>query len=92
MRVASPQPVDDKGNYAIMVQNELQLSTLHRVMPALYESIRNRLSNDSITFTVSVNTDIDNPVAWNDREVLTKMMENHPEFKNMVKRFNLTIT
>ncbi len=92
MRVATPQPTEKPHAYSVMVQNEIQLNILHRMMPQILESVHDRLANDSVTFVVTVNTDIDNPVAWNDREVFAKMMEAHPDFKALAQHFNLTIT
>lgn len=92
MRVAHPNPTDTPLRYNVMVQNDIQLNTLHRKMPELLTSLHDALSNDMISLTVTVNQDIDNPVAWNDREVFAKMMEAHPSFKSMAQRFKLTIT
>lgn len=92
MRVAQPQPTDTPMRYNVMVQNDIQLNTLHRKMPELLQSLHDTLSNDLISLAVTVNQDIDNPVAWNDREVFARMMEAHPAFKTMAQRFKLTIT
>ncbi len=92
MRVAHPQPTSSPSHFNVMVQNDIQLNTMHRAMPQLIEALRNDLANDSITLSVSVNQDIDNPVAWNDREVFAKMMEAHPMLKEMAQRFKLNIS
>ncbi len=92
MRVAHPQATDSPQQFSVMVQNEIQLATLHRMMPQLLEALRGAVDNDSLTLTVSVNQDIDDPAAWNDRELLTKMMEAYPALKDMTQRFKLNIS
>lgn len=92
MRVAHPQPTDNRTHFNVMVQNDIQLNTMHRAMPHLIAALRDALDNDSVVINVTVNQDIDNPMAWNDREVFAKMMEAHPMLKEMAQRFKLNIS
>lgn len=92
MRVAHPQPTDNRTHFNVMVQNDIQLNTMHRAMPQLIAALRDALDNDSVVINVTVNQDIDNPMAWNDREVFAKMMEAHPMLREMAQRFKLNIS
>ena len=91
MRVARPKRVE--GNrFVIMVENPGQVETMNNAMPDILTHLANQLFNDHITIEIAINEGEASPHVWNSREVLAHMVQNSPNMKLFVERFELSIS
>lgn len=90
MRMARPQSTDVAGQYQLTVENDIQQATLHENMMRMESFIRDRLENDHVAFTVSINQGESAPHTWSDREVVARMIENNPTLQRFISTFHLT--
>ncbi|MCM1076932.1 MAG: DNA polymerase III subunit gamma/tau [Bacteroides sp.] len=90
LRASFPSQIEG-DNYKMMVENEMQLSVIEQATPALLSFIRNALDNDNFTLAVELNQGESSPHTWNEREVLSHMVENIPALRGFIDDLGLTL-
>lgn len=90
MRASMPQ-LTNPTTFVISVQNQKQLELMEANRQALLSYLRDKLSNDSITFTVYISTSENPRHTLNDSELLKKMIEEYPALRNFVNDFKLRL-
>lgn len=90
MRASFPAQVDGH-NYKMMVENEMQQSLMEQASQELLRFIRDAIENDHFTLAVELNQGAASPHTWSEREVLTHMVENIPDFKEFMEGLGLTL-
>ncbi|MBQ2838785.1 MAG: DNA polymerase III subunit gamma/tau [Muribaculaceae bacterium] len=91
MRVARPQRIE--GNrFVIMVENPGQVELMKNALPDIISYLANQLSNDHISFEITINEGESSPHVWNSREVFAHMLQEVPHMQELVKRFDLTLS
>lgn len=90
MRASFPAQVDGH-NYKMMVENEMQQSLMEQASQELLRFIRDAIENDHFTLAVELNQGAASPHTWSEREVLTHMVENIPDFKDFMEGLGLTL-
>lgn len=91
MRAARPQKI--KGDdYAITVENPNQQELMTQAMPDILSYLHNTLSNDFISISICINEGEAAPHTWNEREVLSHIIETSPYFKTIVEDLKLTLS
>ena len=91
MRVARPQRIE--GNrFVIMVENPGQVELMKNALPDIISYLANQLSNDHISFEITINEVESSPHVWNSREVFAHMLQEVPHMQELVKRFDLTLS
>lgn len=90
MRASMPQ-LTNPTTFVISVQNQKQLELMEANRQALLSYLRDKLSNDSITFTVYISTSENPRHTLNDSELLKKMIEEYPALRNLVNDFKLRL-
>lgn len=93
MRASFPAPVEDgkSHRYKIMVENDKQHQEMQEAMPSLLQYLRDTLRNDYVEIEIEINQGEASPHTWNEREVLSHMLENNPSLKGLIDDFQLTI-
>lgn len=89
MRSAEPAPTG-AGRYNVMVETDIQAELLNKFMHDITAFCRDRVSNSSVTFSISVNDGAPSPYTWNEREVLAHMLQT-PALKDFVNALNLSL-
>lgn len=89
MRSAEPAPTG-AGSYNVMVETDIQAELLNKFMHDITRFCRDKVSNSSVTFSISVNDGAPSPHTWNEREVLAHMLQT-PAFKEFVNALNLSL-
>ena len=90
MRASMPQ-LTNPTTFVISVQNQKQLELMEANRQALLSYLRDKLSNDSITFTVYISTSENPRHTLNDSELLKKMIDEYPALRNFVNDFKLRL-
>ena len=90
MRAGQPKAVS-ADTYVMTVENEMQQAVMAEAMASVLTHLRNSLSNDRITLSVVMNKGESSPLTWNEREVLSHMVENMPVLRDFIADFKLTI-
>lgn len=90
MRACRPEPAAG-DTFTVTVENEMQRDTMHNAMPALLQTVHDRLSNDNITFNVEINQGESAPYTWNERDLLAHMVESHPALKDFITDLKLKL-
>lgn len=91
MRAARPRRIE--GNrFVITVENPGQVDLMNNAMPDIITYLANQLSNDHISFEIIINEDESSPHVWNAREVLAHMVQESPNMKTFVERFDLSLS
>lgn len=90
MRASKPQ-LTDPTTFVIAVQNQKQLELMEANRYALLSYLRDKLSNDSISFTVYINTSENPRHTLNDSELLKKMTDEYPAMRNLINEFKLRL-
>ena len=90
MRAGQPKAVS-ADTYVMTVENEMQQAVMAEAMASVLTHLRNSLSNDRITLSVVMNEGESSPLTWNEREVLSHMVENMPVLRDFIADFKLTI-
>ena len=92
MRASRPVAIEGKSMaYRVTVENEMQRDVLSHAMTDLLTSLRNNLDNDMITLEIEINRGETARHTWNDREVLTRMLEESPAIKRLMDDLKLTL-
>ena len=60
-------------------------------MPSILSTLHDATSNDLINITVEINKGEASPHTWNERQVLSHMVENNPELRDFIDDMQLTI-
>lgn len=89
MRSAEPVPTG-AGSYNVMVETDIQAELLNKFMHDITAFCRDKVSNSSVTFSISVNDGVPSPHTWNEREVLAHMLQT-PALKEFVNALNLSL-
>ena len=89
MRSAEPVSTG-AGSYNVMVETDIQAELLNKFMHDITAHCRNKVSNSSVTFSISVNDGAPSPHTWNEREVLAHMLQT-PALKEFVNALNLSL-
>lgn len=87
-------PVVDEQNKTLLhvtVENNIQVEKVQEAMPRLLQFLRNELQNDNITINVQANTGEAAPYTWNDRRVLSDILEHRPLIKALVDELSLKL-
>ncbi|MDE6325077.1 MAG: DNA polymerase III subunit gamma/tau [Duncaniella sp.] len=90
MRAGRPTAISGH-NYKMLVENEMQQTTVNEAMYSILQHLRDTLSNDHITLAIEINQGAASPHTWNEREVLAHMVEHTPALKDFIDDFKLTI-
>ncbi|MDE6823296.1 MAG: DNA polymerase III subunit gamma/tau [Duncaniella sp.] len=90
MRASFPSQVEGHI-YKMMVENEMQLNIVEQRASELVGFIRNVLENDHFNLTFEQNQGDASPHTWNEREVLTHMIENIPSMRSFIDDLGLTL-
>ena len=90
MRASFPAHVADH-TYRVMVENEKQHEEMLSAMPSILSTLHDATSNDLINITVEINKGEASPHTWNERQVLSHMVENNPELRDFIDDMQLTI-
>lgn len=90
MRVSRPRRVDGT-RFVIMVENPGQVDLMKNALPDIIAYLANQLSNDHISFEITINEGESSPYVWNSREVFAYMLQETPHMQEFVKRFGLTL-
>ena len=90
MRAGRPTSISGH-NYKMLVENEMQQTTVNEAMYSILQHLRDTLSNDHITLAIEINQGAASPHTWNEREVLAHMVEHSPALKDFIDDFKLTI-
>lgn len=91
MRSSRPIRIENT-HFAISVENPGQLDLMNNAMTDIIASLSNQLSNDFISFEITLNQGEASPHVWNAREVLAHMIEDSPHMKKFIEQFNLSIS
>lgn len=90
MRASFPTLVE--GNTFIMlVENEKQHQEMNEAMPSILKYLRDILNNDFVDIRVDINQGEASPHTWNERQVLSHIMEQRPILKDFIDTFGLTL-
>lgn len=90
MRSAEPVATG-AGTYNVMVETDIQAELLNRFMHDITAHCRKKVSNSSVTFSISVNDGAPSPHTWNEREVLAHMLQT-PAVKDFVNALKLSLS
>lgn len=90
MRASMPQ-LTNPTTFVIAVQNQKQLELMEANRPALLNYLRDKLSNDSISFSIIISEGETPRHTLNDSELLKKMIEEYPAMRNFVNDFKLRL-
>ena len=90
MRASFPALIQN-DTYKIMVENEMQRNILTQAMPSLMKHLHDSLSNDNVNLTIEINQGEASPHTWNERQVLSHMIENTPILRSFIDDLKLTI-
>jgi hypothetical protein len=82
----------DPTTFVIAVQNQKQLELMEANRPALLDYLRDKLSNDSISFSVTISQGEMPRHTLNDGELLKKMVDEYPSLKNLIDDFKLRLS
>ncbi len=77
--------------YKIAVDDTIQIETINDAKPDILAFIHDKLSNDSIDFTVEQRVGEAPPSTWTQREVLQHMLEKQPQLGKLISDFGLSI-
>ncbi len=91
MRVARPKRVEG-GRFVIMVENPGQVETMKNAMSDILAHLANQLFNDHITIDIAINEGEASPYVWNSHEVFAHMVQNSPNMRLFVERFELSLS
>lgn len=90
MRAADPKiTAADRNRFSITVQNRMQLELMESNRPEIMAFIHNRLSNDQVTYDVTINTAASPRHTLTAPELLEKMKAENPALSNLINDFNL---
>lgn len=90
--IRGKEPVEVGENcYAITLDNHIQEAEINSNIESIYSYIRDAISNDFWTLTINVDSGEGSPETWNDREVLTHILEESEPFARLYKLFKLKL-
>lgn len=90
MRACRPKNMGN-DTYDVALENDIQTAEFRNQLPGLLAHIRNAISNDNFTITLSINTSGPAPTIWNDREILAHITSVSPEIVKLIDKFNLKL-
>lgn len=90
MRASVPGHVEG-DKFRITVENEMQRNTIEQASPQLLRFVRDSIGNDNFTLEIEMNEGESSPHTWNEREVLSHMIENIPALKGFIDDLGLTL-
>lgn len=90
MRASRPR-IEDVTRIITRVENEVQHELMLQHREAIEGRLRDAARNDKITLEVEVNAGETSPMTWSDRQIYSKMLEEHPDLKEFVDAYGLTL-
>ncbi|MDE6267985.1 MAG: DNA polymerase III subunit gamma/tau [Muribaculaceae bacterium] len=90
MRASRPMP-GDGTRLKVRVENQVQHELMMQHRGELERRLRDAARNDMIELEVEVNAGEASPMTWNDREIYSKMLADHPGLKEFVEAYGLTL-
>lgn len=85
-------PVKGDGDrYVITVDDTMQVDAINESKAEILNFVRDRLQNDSFDFDITMRTGEASPITWTQREVLGHMVEKHPQIREFIEAFSLTL-
>lgn len=90
MRASRPMP-GDGARLTVRVENQVQHELMMQHRGELERRLRDAARNDMIELEVEVNAGEASPMTWNDREIYSKMLADHPGLKEFVDAYGLTL-
>ena len=94
MRAHQPVEPGDGANPAcfnVTVVNAVQVEQLNQEKPRILKYLRDALQNDLIDLSFHFDDKAIQPNAWNDRDVLSHLVERHPEIGNLIETLKLSL-
>ena len=83
---------NEKDLFRVVVQNPGQLETFGDEIPALCKFIRDRLSNDNISFKLELNQGPTSPATWSEREIINYWVSEYANMKKFMVELKLSLT
>lgn len=83
-------PVRENGDVFRVSQSNVHLRYIREHLARITDYVRKELKNDDITFNLNEVSE-DSPLAWNDRQFLGHMMDDHPELREFISSLRLSI-
>lgn len=81
----------DTGRYIVIVDDTMQVDAINDAKTEILKFMRDNLLNDAFDFDISMRTGEASPITWTQREVLTHMVEKHPQIRDLIETFSLTL-
>ncbi len=91
MRAAPPVLVT-RTHFTMQVQNQMQLDLIEANRADILRKLHDALSNDLITFEISVNNTSSPRHTLNDRELLAQLREEYPSLNSLIDTFKLRLS
>lgn len=92
MRQSAPKRrAEGECLFDVTVENQAQVDVMNETTPELLAFLRDRLNNDHITLEYHINQGASMPSAWNDRELLTHIIDRHPYAARFIADFKLSL-
>lgn len=94
MRAHQPAESEEGANYtcfSVTVVNAVQVEQLNQEKPRILKYLRDALQNDLIDLSFHFDDKVIQPNAWNDRDVLSHLVERHPEIGNLIETLKLSL-
>lgn len=87
------QPADLQGNtFTVVVQNQMQAQLMHESRLQILAVLHDRLSNDLIDFTVTINADADPRHTLSEKDLLDTMTADYPHLGELISTLNLRLS
>lgn len=90
MRASMPVQVEG-DRFKIVVENRVQTEMMSSMTPTIEVFMRERLKNDCWSMAVEENQGVGSPQTWNEREILTKLIEDNENVRKLVSALKLTL-
>lgn len=90
MRMSRPERKGDSDSIFTVTHSAVQIGFIREYLQDITASVRNTLNNDSITFEMN-EVEEDSPLAWNDRELISHIIQDTPAVAEFTKEFQLKL-
>lgn len=92
MRASQPEMTDTPDVFSVAFANKIQKDEMTQRLPELLEAVRKAVGNDAVRFVFTISDSGPAPHLWNDREILTHLMQTRPKFTKLMDDLNLKLT